>query len=69
MPLYEYRCEECNQPFEKLLRFGEEQPSPECPHCHSTKTRKQLSTFATRLSAAGKLSGSSNCGPASSGFR
>jgi putative FmdB family regulatory protein len=40
MPLYEYVCEECEQPFEALV-FGNEQV--QCPHCHSGKLARQLS--------------------------
>lgn len=75
MPVYEYRCEDCHQTFEKLLRFDEAQQTPECPHCHSNKARKLLSTFATRLASAaaqgGKLPGSSSssCDSSSGGFR
>lgn len=43
MPLYEYRCEDCNHGFELLVR---ESTTFECPACHGRKLEKQLSVFA-----------------------
>ena len=40
MPIYEYRCEECNQDFESLV-FGNEKPG--CPHCNSEKVCRLMS--------------------------
>jgi putative FmdB family regulatory protein len=46
MPLYEYRCDECQHEFEKMLRFSESNTLPGCPQCNSTQTRKKLSAVA-----------------------
>lgn len=43
MPLYAYRCADCEQEFETLVRSGE---TPECPSCHSTHLDRQLSLIA-----------------------
>ena len=43
MPLYEYRCRECDQHCELLIR-GEEKPT--CPHCESTTLTKLLSVVS-----------------------
>lgn len=43
MPLYEYRCLDCQQEAELLIRGSE---SPECPTCHSHKLEKMLSVPA-----------------------
>lgn len=52
MPLYEYRCQDCDHDFELLVR---ESTTFECPACHGTSLEKQLSVFAvasdTRASA------------------
>jgi putative FmdB family regulatory protein len=71
MPLYEYHCSECGQPFEKMVRFSEVDLSPECPHCHSRETYKQISTIAARITGSA-LTGSataSNCSSSNSRFR
>jgi len=43
MPIYEYRCRDCDATFEQLVRGGEQ---PECPDCHGQSLAKLLSTFA-----------------------
>ena len=40
MPLYEYHCSECDQTFEKMMRFSELDLVPECPNCHSRETQQ-----------------------------
>ncbi|MCA9105107.1 MAG: zinc ribbon domain-containing protein [Pirellulaceae bacterium] len=43
MPLYEYRCQDCQRECELLIR-GSEQPV--CPSCQSKRLEKQLSVPA-----------------------
>jgi putative FmdB family regulatory protein len=43
MPIFEYRCKECENEFETLVRGSER---PQCPSCRSAKLEKLLSTFA-----------------------
>jgi putative FmdB family regulatory protein len=43
MPLYEYRCRDCDHDFELLVR---ESTAVECPACHGSHLEKQLSVFA-----------------------
>lgn len=43
MPLFEYRCLDCDSTFELLIRGG---AVPACPSCHSTSLEKILSLFA-----------------------
>lgn len=43
MPLYEYRCEACDQKFELLVRADTEL---KCPACRGTQLERQLSVFA-----------------------
>ncbi len=62
MPLYEYRCNECGEEFEKMLRFSEADRLPACPKCASSQTQKRLSKVASfGESAAGSVPVSS-CG-------
>lgn len=55
MPLYEYRCTECDHSFEILQRMGEGADGLDCPSCGEPRVEKQFSTFA-----AGSGSGTSN---------
>lgn len=43
MPIFEYRCQQCEKEFETLVRGKEK---PECPSCNSRKLEKLLSSFA-----------------------
>ena len=42
MPLFEYRCQSCNDEFELLIRGDS---VPVCPSCGSTLLEKQVSLF------------------------
>ncbi len=33
MPIYEYRCQDCGEKFEKLVRGNSGQPELTCPNC------------------------------------
>jgi putative FmdB family regulatory protein len=69
MPLYEYHCNECDEDFEKMVRFSEADQSPACPSCQSQDTHKKISrvaAFATSLGGS-SLSTRSSCG-SSGGF-
>lgn len=47
MPLYDYDCPECGQPFEKRVRM-DEADHVACPACGSEKTRRKLSRIAIK---------------------
>lgn len=51
MPLYEYRCDDCQACFEILQRMGEGASDLECPSCGGTELAKQFSTFAAASSS------------------
>ncbi len=46
MPLYEYRCPQCNYRFEKLRRMQDADRDIQCPQCRCEQVERQLSTFA-----------------------
>lgn len=54
MPIYEYKCIDCQAEFEDLIMNAEKETAT-CPACKSTNTEK------TGLSAFGGI-GSSGCG-------
>ncbi len=58
MPLYEYRCKDCGEFFDKLRPVSKADDEIRCPRCQSKETERQLSTFAA-----------GGCGGSSSGFR
>lgn len=64
MPIFEFVCADCNQPFEELVRSSSSVSEVACPTCHSQNVKKKISTFASKLS--GGSSFSFNSAPASS---
>ena len=51
MPIYEYRCQQCGQHFEKLVRTIDEQPEDlACPQCESPDVQRLISRVAVASS-------------------
>jgi putative FmdB family regulatory protein len=46
VPIYEYRCESCQQKFDVLTSFAERERKHACPSCESSTTRVMVSSFA-----------------------
>jgi putative FmdB family regulatory protein len=46
MPLYEYRCEECGEPFSLRRSINERDEDAVCPACAATKVVRLISSFA-----------------------
>jgi len=44
MPIYEYRCTDCDRSFEAFVRPGRDEA--ECPSCHGGSLVRELSVFA-----------------------
>ena len=66
MPLYEYKCNDCDYQFEELVSYSKSNEMT-CPNCGSEETQKLVSAFATIGSSAS--GGSSNsCSYSGSGF-
>jgi putative FmdB family regulatory protein len=65
MPIYEYRCEECDEPFEVFLRSFSQQTELICPKCGSQRVKKAISLFAVGGTSGSKTSVAS-CVPGSS---
>ena len=55
MPIFEFQCDECGQPFEELV-FGSAVDDVKCPECDSNQVHKLISTFASRISGSGSVS-------------
>jgi putative FmdB family regulatory protein len=63
MPIYEYRCRECDNGFEALVSASA--PQAQCPSCGSEELSRELSLFASRTN--GPAGGMDFSGPGSSG--
>ena len=68
MPIFEFVCKDCEQPFEELI-FGSSTDGVVCPSCGSEQVRKKMSTFASKAGSDGaSLSfGSSSAASCSTG--
>lgn len=53
MPIYEYRCQDCDAKFEKLVRRAEDASELACPSCGQKNLSLQLSVFASRTGGSG----------------
>ena len=51
MPLFEYRCRDCEKRFEEIV-LGD--AKPRCPSCESRKVEKLLSVFAVGNGGGGE---------------
>ncbi len=63
MPIFEFDCPSCGQPFEELVRNSEAAKDVTCPSCGSRKVKRKLSMFAAKVSG-GSRSYSSASAPA-----
>ena len=63
MPIYEYRCAECGEKFELLVRSMAQQSAPTCPRCGSQKVRKAISLFGVGGTGGGSKTSVASCGP------
>ena len=73
MPVFEYKCIDCNNKFEILHKSSINQQEVTCQRCNSSKNKKLFSAFSASVDTS-SFSGSScttgNCGitePASGG--
>ena len=63
MPIYEYRCLECGEKFEKLVRLSTSTSEIECPKCGEQKVEKLISTFCARMSSTTAMAPAAACAP------
>lgn len=49
MPLYEYRCEQCEKQFEATQPVHARTEDTECPFCHAHRATRLLSSFSSTV--------------------
>lgn len=54
MPIFEFKCEKCNQEFERVV-FAQDKETIVCPKCHATNVKKLISaaSFISRTGISG----------------
>lgn len=65
MPIYEFACPDCGQPFEKLVRSASAVSEVTCPNCGSAKVHKKVSMAAAPVRSGGGSSASASASTAS----
>jgi putative FmdB family regulatory protein len=67
MPIYEYRCKNCSNKFEKLVRLSTKISDIECPACGQRKAEKAVSLVGSVSggTSSGTSFSSASCGPSS----
>jgi putative FmdB family regulatory protein len=50
MPIYEYRCKQCNHTFEDLVQANQTNRSVVCPECENHDVMRLLSVFGVGTS-------------------
>ena len=54
MPLYEFKCNKCNNPFDKILTIKEmEAGKVQCPKCDSDDVKKLMSSGGIKVGIGG----------------
>ncbi len=62
MPIYEYRCSQCGEKFEKLLRSTSGQAEVRCPNCNTERVDRLVSVFGFSGGSTGQVyGGGSSC--------
>ena len=61
MPIYEYECTDCGEPFEELILSISKEVEVHCPTCESAAVKKKISLFGTTASDAGGSFSSAAC--------
>jgi len=52
VPIYEYRCLECGEKFEKLVHSMNSSLTIKCPKCAGAKVKKLLSAFGVHTAGS-----------------
>jgi len=52
MPIYEYVCQNCGEPLERLQKLSDE-PLTDCPACGQPSLKRKISAAGFRLSGGG----------------
>jgi len=63
MPIYEYACTRCHNPFEELVLRKSDEAEVHCPRCQSRKVERLLSRPAATRVGGGSSAPAPNCGP------
>jgi len=52
MPIFEYKCSDCDTKFEVLHKTSINKDDVNCPKCNSTKNKKLFSSFSSTFNSS-----------------
>jgi len=55
MPMYEYKCKQCNITFQVLKSVNKRDEPEKCPKCGSNQTERLISPFITNTLSCGSF--------------
>jgi putative FmdB family regulatory protein len=61
MPIYEYECSDCGEPFEEFFLSISTEKEVTCPACDSKSVKKKISLFGTTAPSSGGSFSSAAC--------
>jgi putative FmdB family regulatory protein len=61
MPIYEYKCSNCNEVFEEFQTIGGSNENLICPKCNTPRPERIFSAFASTGNSMGSLSSGGGC--------
>ncbi len=67
MPVFEYKCSNCETKFEVLHKTHNEENRVHCPSCNSTENKKLISAFSHSFSGSVNKNASCSDGSCSTG--
>jgi putative FmdB family regulatory protein len=67
MPIYEYKCTDCGERFDKWLRSMGCEDETRCPKCNGQHVKKAVSLFGKSGSTSGGSLSDSSCAPTTGG--
>ena len=63
MPIYEFKCKDCGNEFEIIMRASASKEDVTCPKCQAKNPDRLMSSFsAGSVSSSGGFSAASSCG-------
>ncbi|RJP71266.1 MAG: zinc ribbon domain-containing protein [Ignavibacteriales bacterium] len=61
MPVFEYKCTDCNTKYEVLHKSTSNLSEVTCPSCHSQNSKKLLSSFSASVNDSSSASYGDSC--------
>lgn len=68
MPIFEYKCEDCNTKYDVLHKSSSNEEEVTCPKCNSNKSKKLLSSFSASMGSSSSFPAGDSCATGACGL-